>query len=181
MRNIDILSSIYKYIYYPVPAKMWLFQKRWFTMQDDFWVILILILAGFCFLRLGTDRPKCLKINFLCGFSCDFAKYTFWTTCHKLCNVSNCLIRKCLCSQCLLMLLLGQQYIKLTSLSLNHKFSQANFVKSHEKSHEIKKTCLGWSIPVIIFQNPSGLFLFWTHRDRKTSEPVFLTKVEIKS
>ena len=42
-----------------------------------FCVILILILAGFCFLRLGTDRPKCLKINFLCGFSCDFAKYTF--------------------------------------------------------------------------------------------------------
>ena len=73
-----------------------------------FWVILILILAGFCFLRLGTDRPKCLKINFLCGFSCDFAKYTFWTTCHTLCNVSNCLISKCLCSQCLQMLLLGQ-------------------------------------------------------------------------
>ena len=71
-----------------------------------FWVILILILAGFCFLRLGTDRPKCLKINFLCGFSCDFAKYTFWTTCHTLCNVSNCLISKCLCSQCLQMLLL---------------------------------------------------------------------------
>ena len=41
------------------------------------WVILSLILAGFSFLMLGTVRPKCLKIDFLCGFSCDFANYTF--------------------------------------------------------------------------------------------------------
>ena len=178
---MDILPWILPYCPYPVPAKRWLFQKRWFTMQDDFWVILILILAGFCFLRLGTDRPKCLKINFLCGSSCDFAKYTFWTTCHILCNVSNCLISKCLCSQCLQMLLLGQWYIKLTGLGFNHQFSLTNFVKSHKKSHETVNTSLGWSIPVIIFQNPSGLFLFGTHRDRKTSEPVFLTKFDLKS
>ena len=75
------------------------------------------------------------------------------------------------------MLLLDQQYMKLTSLSLNHKFSQANFVKSHEKSHEIKKTCLGWSIPVIIFQNPFGLFLFGTNRDRKNSDPVVFDQI----
>ena len=42
-----------------------------------FWVILSLILAGYCFLRAGTDRPKCLKIYILCGFPCDFAMYTF--------------------------------------------------------------------------------------------------------
>jgi len=41
------------------------------------WVILSLILAGFSFLMLGTVRPKCLKIDFLCGFSRDFANYTF--------------------------------------------------------------------------------------------------------
>ena len=28
-----------------------------------FWVILSLILAGFSFLKSGTDRPKCLKID----------------------------------------------------------------------------------------------------------------------
>ena len=60
-----------------------------------FWVILSLILAGFCFLRAGTDRPKCLKIDILCGFLSDFAMYTFWKTCHKLYNMSNCLILKC--------------------------------------------------------------------------------------
>ena len=79
------------------------------------------------------------------------------------------------------MLLLGQQYIKLTSLSLNHKFSQADLEKSHEKSHEMKKACIGWSIPVIIFQNPFGLFLFGTNRDRKNSDPVVLSKFGLKS
>ena len=64
----------------------------------SFWVTLSLILAGFSCLRLGTDRPtKCLKIDFLYGFSHVFANYTFWTTCHKLYNVSNCLILKFLC------------------------------------------------------------------------------------
>ena len=42
-----------------------------------FWVIQNLILTGFCFLWLGTERPKCLKIDILCVFSSDFAKYTF--------------------------------------------------------------------------------------------------------
>ena len=48
--------------------------------------------------------------------------------------MSNCLIHKCLCSQCLLMLLIGQQYIKFTGLGLNRQFSLTDFVKSHKKS-----------------------------------------------
>ena len=58
------------------------------------WVILSLILAGFSFLMLGTVRPKCLKIDFLCGFLRDFVNYMFWNTCHNFYNVLNRLIVK---------------------------------------------------------------------------------------
>ena len=62
----------------------------------------------------------------------------------------------------------------MTGLGLNHQFSSTNFVKSHEKSHETKS--LSWLIDSsnnffksLLFL----LFLFGTHGDRKTSEPVF--------
>ena len=91
----SVQQSVVKNEGNPVPTKKWFFQKHWFTTQGEFWVTLSLILAGFSCLRLGTDRPtKCLKIYFLYGFSRVFANYTFWTTCHKLYNVSNCLILK---------------------------------------------------------------------------------------
>ena len=48
------------------------------------------------------------------------------------------------------------------------------------KNHMKKKTSLGWSIPEIIFRNPLVVFLFMIHRYRKTSEPVFLTKFDLK-
>ena len=133
-----------------------------------FWVILSLILAGYSFLRLGIDRLKRLKMDFLCGLFRDFANYTFWTTCHKLKGVSNRLFVNFLCSQRLLMLLFYQQCITITSLSWITSFCIPFFVKSHTKSDETKNTSLGWSIPDLIFRNPLVVFLLRTNRDRKT-------------
>ena len=114
----SVQQSVVKNEGYPVPTKKWFFKNTGSPRRVSFWVTLSLILAGFSCLRLGTDRPtKCLKIDFLYGFSRVFANYTFWTTCHKLYNVSNCLILKFLCSQRLLMLLLDKHCITATCLS----------------------------------------------------------------
>ena len=92
----------------PVQPRVDCFKNAGIPCRLIFWVNLSLILAGFSCLMLGTVRPKCLTIDFLFVFSRDFANYTFWKTCHKFYNVSNCLILKFFCSQHLLMLLLDQ-------------------------------------------------------------------------
>ena len=67
-----ILNSVIPTIFYGFQDPMFttLYQPRGDCFKNAgspcrmiFWVILNLILAGFCFPRLGTDRPKCLKIE----------------------------------------------------------------------------------------------------------------------
>ena len=49
------------------------------------------------------------------------------------------------------------------------------------RNHIKRITSFGRSIPGIIFRNPLVVLLFRTLRDRKTSEPVFLTKFDLIS
>ena len=83
--------------------------------------------------------PGLRKLTFLCGFSCGFAKWSIWTTCHITYNALNLGQNRFKKHH---NMLLGSAIQTINLLWLQSSVIQHLFVKPHEKTHARKVKCL---------------------------------------